>query len=699
MPLRHLLAALFAVIATPVFAAPAADCQNLKEQIAHLQQSIAEMKNELAHCKGCNAEQLNNTIKAANLTIQQDQTKIKYGCPPPHPPKPVPPPSTDNGPPGPDINFKVTGIEVTQTVQDIANSVTLVASKQTWVRVYVTKVVDEAPIALKGDLSVSCKALTIGVTSDATVNVGAKASQADERHDATQSFNFLVPNECIQTGSTRFALADFIDPTGHNEFYRCLNCADVVVNVNFSAVPPLRVHVVDLLYQFSPTPGAPLETASPRPIDYTLVQSWLGRDYPVASLEIAHGIGTYDDSDPAPAKLDCDVANASLDAIRASDISSGTDARTHYIGLVSNKLMKMRGCAESAPTTPDPSVVASLPSGAPTDPHRPGDSQNDMDASFADYYAGHELAHTFGRRHPGVCGNNSHDDPAFPYPNGQISDGSDTSYFGFDIGDKPNGIPRAVLPGTTTFDLMTYCHQPRWLSPYAYEGIRQRLIDENPGFQTGTPSAAPRTPPRPVARTGETPLIHVVALVDPDKRTGSFRYVFPVSRGTAIAASDSKAALVAFDASGKQMLRQPVALRLSTDAEDTPDPMALVRADLPYREGMSSIVLMLDDTKVAEFRVAGTAPAAVRNLQLQPRMPSTPAIPSNSRRLSWIGAANATYIVETSADGRNWNTIAVGIRQPQLALSSEHARTRFARVTATDGFHRSAATSIAFMGR
>jgi len=119
---------------------------------------------------------------------------------------------------------------------------------------------------------------------------------------------------------------------------------------------------------------------------------------------------------------------------------------------------------------------------------RPSNVVGDTDASFADWYGGHELAHTFGRHHPGFCPGNSADDPNFPNPNGQLSDNAGT-YNGLDFGD-PNltfgdpatPIPMIVLPGRQRFDVMTYCNQPQWLSAYNYVGLGVRAAAENPSL-------------------------------------------------------------------------------------------------------------------------------------------------------------------------------------------------------------------------
>ena len=104
-------------------------------------------------------------------------------------------------------------------------------------------------------------------------------------------------------------------------------------------------------------------------------------------------------------------------------------------------------------------------------------------------FGGHELAQTFGRKHPEFCDGNSRDDTAYPYPNGQLSP-NDGSHVGFDVGDSANGIPMRALPGVRWKDVMTYC-EFQWLSRYTDTAIRDRLADEDaPGAGPGLAGAA-----------------------------------------------------------------------------------------------------------------------------------------------------------------------------------------------------------------
>jgi hypothetical protein len=176
---------------------------------------------------------------------------------------------------------------------------------------------------------------------------------------------------------------------------------------------------------------------------------------------------TIVDATPTP-PFSSGQINAQVAAIRALDMAAGADKRTHYYGFVSDGGFFMRGSA-AVPATPDPSAVGSGPTGPMT-------WGWDFDGSYGDWYGGHELGHTFGRKHPGFCNETQDDLQNYPFANGQLG-GSDQGFTGFDVGDPAHGLPMTALPGTKWRDVMTYCNY-QWLSPYTYRGIRTRLVAE-----------------------------------------------------------------------------------------------------------------------------------------------------------------------------------------------------------------------------
>ena len=169
-------------------------------------------------------------------------------------------------------------------------------------------------------------------------------------------------------------------------------------------------------------------------------------------------------------------------------------ANAHYYALVDDRGYE----ATNDATTPDdldafmrecsdlPGFVASGPAGVPRVTSEGYAIANnwDTDGSYGDWYAGHELAHSYGRRHPGRCHNQPRD-PAHPatgdYPNGDISPspaGNNAAY-GFDIRS------RQVLSGTLWKDVMTYCNR-QWISDFTSEALQTFFQ-----FNAETTAAAP----------------------------------------------------------------------------------------------------------------------------------------------------------------------------------------------------------------
>ncbi len=378
------------------------------------------------------------------------------------------------GPAAPLPAVKIELLEITQVVQDTANSVPLIAGKPTVLRCYLS-IPPGSLVSVRGEVTVQAadgNQYTVPSSNACALNPLPAAGVRPLRENVDLSLNFLIPTPALIAGQATFTLKSVstntgqalqIDTSGHGP-----------VNIAFLAMPPLRVKLFAIRYKS----GTPPVSYEPSERDFQLTLSWLRRVYPVADLVATRLIVDSDKDWP----FECGDVNLQLAAIRRQDMSAGGDPRTHYFGLVSdaNGVNFMRGCAADVPDHPAPDTVASGPAGS--------NSWNwDNDGSYADWYTGHELGHTFGRAHPGFCNGNSADDANFPFPYGFISDPAG-SFIGFDVGDPTLGLPSVALPGLTWTDVMTYCER-QWMCSYTYTGIRQRLVDENAALGPVLPQA------------------------------------------------------------------------------------------------------------------------------------------------------------------------------------------------------------------
>jgi hypothetical protein len=364
-------------------------------------------------------------------------------------------------------------------------------------------------------------------------------------------------------------------------------------------------------------------------------------------------------------------------------MAGGGDRRTHYYGLVVDGGGFMRGSAAGIPGTPDPSVVASGPTGA-------SDWGWDGDGSYGDWYGGHELGHTFGRAHPGFCGE-SNDDSSYPFTAGQLAN-ADDAFVGFDTGDAMLGIAVAALPGTGWHDVMTYC-STQWMSSYTYGAIRDRLVAEDALFAGPVPAVAG------VDAVSGT-LVHIAGVVNLTERSGSIEHVTPLPGPAPLSAVPAETRVVVRALADGATEDHPVEFKPDLCRLPGEDEVGIVDSVIALDANTSVIDLLIDGTSVASFRV-GAAPAPVDNLAVSSALPGVEGIDAGEAEvrptLSWddvAGAADAdvgerSYIVQASTDGGStWTTLAVGAKQTSLELDpsdfADAEQVRF-RVLATNG--------------
>lgn len=406
----------------------------------------------------------------------------------------APAPAAGASPP----SVAISGIEIVQSIQDLSNSVRLIAGKPTLVRVYLRGVDLNAPLLVTGELTLRPPGAAAQILP-ATNRVRLTASPptlAEQRADLEASLNFQLPPQAIVAGQLDFALtrahapgaADDLAVSGPN-----------AARATFLPSPPLRLRVVGLRYRRRGSQ----QTVSPDALHFSYLRSFLLRAYPIASLDWSQIVVDANFGPPFGDNAS-DLANMQLLAMRSREVAAGMDPRTHYYGLVSDDggATFMRGSAVLNQQTRVFGVVASGPAGTPNG------WVGDSDASYADWYGAHEIGHTFQRFHPGFPpGSQDATDTAFPYPDGMISPPGNI-YLGLDVGDPALGVAMRVLDGEKHHDVMTYAdHQ--WISRYTYEAIHDRLmLDE---------AAVSRGAPPPVALAGRRRTGVAVAAAGPKK--------------------------------------------------------------------------------------------------------------------------------------------------------------------------------------
>lgn len=357
------------------------------------------------------------------------------------------------------------GIEVTQCIQDVNNSVTLIANKITVVRVYLDHSSFSRKARITGEIAWSRggSETYLPALNAIQVDPAAPLSLEDQRPEVSAGLNFQLPISALGAGTLKLRVSRLREFGGDD-----LPMGGVLdAFVDLVEAPPLRIRVIGLRYNN----GA--RDVAPAAVHFSHLKSFLLRAYPIAAMQWSQIVVDADFGPPFGEDA-ADLANAQIAAIRNVEIGSGVDHRTHYYGLVDddNSMNFMRGKAHGIPGTPQPDVVASGPAGVPNG------FGGDFDLTYADWYGAHELGHTFGRYHPGFpAGAQDASDAQFPYANGCIST-PDKRFVGMDVGDAVLGLNFIALDGIQHHDVMTYGDR-QWISPYTYQAILARLIQED----------------------------------------------------------------------------------------------------------------------------------------------------------------------------------------------------------------------------
>lgn len=385
------------------------------------------------------------------------------------------------------VTARVIGIEVTQAVQNLKHQVRLVAGKRAVVRVYLSPGDLARNVRVHGEIVVSRTPGGPGCYITSANQVSLRASGhptlSEQRRDAELSLNFEVP---AQAAGPLSITVNRLIPTARGDDMP-LDKANLSKSVTYEPGVPLRVRAVGLRYtDYSADPQLQF---SPDAVHFELLRSFLERAFPSAGVEWSQivisadpdfgppfsGPPLPDGSDPRWLRL-LNISHAFMARLRQSEVNAGRDPRTHYYGVISDEADFFRGAANAVPTAADPSVVAVGPAGRPF-----GRFLWDHDLSYGDWYGAHELAHTFGCRHPGHCNDQGRDPLAtFPYPDGKLST-TDEDCIGFDIGDKALGLPMRVYPHEEWHDIMTYCGN-QWVSKHTYDSLYDRLLAEDERF-------------------------------------------------------------------------------------------------------------------------------------------------------------------------------------------------------------------------
>jgi hypothetical protein len=224
-------------------------------------------------------------------------------------PKKDPPPVFDS--------VSLQGMEVTQAIQDMGNSVPLIAGKTTWVRVYLAKTKGSRAVTAKLQATLDGSVVAT-VSPVANITVAAGDSLKTRRTNWGKSLNFPLPASVTASRTVTFRLISVAAADSLPSPISCDDTCTQTQRVTFVEGPPLVVRAVGLTYRFRPTPTAPEQTISPRPMDYALLKSWLARAYPTPSVNFSETTMPVNFT----SSFTSNNANAQPASLRASEMSA-----------------------------------------------------------------------------------------------------------------------------------------------------------------------------------------------------------------------------------------------------------------------------------------------------------------------------------------------------------------------------------------
>ena len=583
-----------------------------------------------------------------------------------------------------------TALEVTQGIQDLNNSVGLIAGKRTYVRAHVKAVSgDWSNVHAEFAFGHSVAPATGWIPAD---NPGGHITVKPnpDRGQVNDSFFVEVPPSVLVPGTLyvhfRVNHSHAIAESNYDN-----NEASVVLQL--TAGQKARVKLFTIQY------GKGGQTYVASAEDLMMMVSWLRRAYPVPDVEYYLYV-LYWPYAQTPADLGCGTVNAVLATLYQLDGYPGT---MRYYGMVTESGGWMRGCAADIP-----SHMASGPTGPPAN-H--GWSNWDYDWTYGDYYGAHELGHCYGRYHTLCGGNEGGPDPNYPYPGGLIGGPANdpNRYYGWDI-------ERRVTYGPNWSDLMSYCPN-EWVSNYTYTGMRTFMALEaalpwffSPPQQSGNlpalageGAASGQQAARPVMypeaggssadylSSGEiADYLSIFGRANLTRGTAELLTLYRLSNvpESPTPTPSDDWTLVLRDGGGGTLASYPFTPRPDTEAAPGEEVQGLILETIPWATGTARIVVLYRGAEVASRAVSAHAPTVT---VLYPN--GDEYLTAASITLRWQGndldGDALHYSVQYSPDaGASWQTLAVDVQATQLDVAPDQlpgSENALIRVIASDG--------------
>ena len=507
------------------------------------------------------------------------------------------------------IDLRINEIEISQTVQNMNNSVSLAANRPTVVRIYARSdqgsTIRPVKVSLSGTKNGSPLAgspLVLANGSAYPTGTGISTLRAD----LSMSFNFQLPASWL---SGNVVLSAKVDP---DHAIQDSNLANNTFNrtVTFGNVPALNLVVVPIEYThiYNGVTYPPAPTSYVQPVMIAL--------YPVPAVNVtvhAKGIFAGDLSQSS----EWDRLLNQLTALRDSE---APPASTAYFGIVPMEDSKGRtwfvggvgGLGWLGGVYGGPRAAVGL-ANSPTHGINGG------------FIIAHEIGHTLGRLHAPCKVQPA--DPNFPYPGGVI-------------GQYGLYVSTMQLYNPTSPDIMTYCTNNYWISDYTYQGL---YTDQVNIAQVNTLQAA-------------QPVLYVRArMMDNGTTEMEPGYAFQAIPSQQPTASDYTIQFM--DASGQVIADYPVQV---IRAEEPDVKAQAIHALLPKPGRPFTSIQLVNNGQVLAERSFASSPEKL----VEPSIIQS----ANQSILQWSLPEIPALVRYTSDNGQSWTTLGIDLLGGQLSL-------------------------------
>lgn len=549
------------------------------------------------------------------------------------------------------MDLSITGLEVTQAIQNLANEVPSVAGKQTWVRVYVR--------SAQGTVENASARLTLTRNAESKTivpvnNPIAVYENGGQRAEPGHSFNFLLPLEWsqgdIQIRAQVFPPASALDTNPTNNVYPTAD--QPALSRTFTERKLLKV----ASWRFSITSGENTYSVADGEAESTM--DYVRATYPVA----ADAVDLDDRGEISIARGDKSWNNFLISLSREirTRCSSARDADGGVVacyGWVPGQLYS-KGYMGYAPGG---YAIAGL--------------------SNRESIASHEIGHVLGRLHAVGCDAKGSFDYDLIY-SGLLQE------IGF-FGDQAS--QRTYTGDAGYYDFMSYCgvnSGMQWVTKHTFDALYNALPPKEQRVSEGI---------LPSEISQNQPYLVISALLS---QQGNVQF-YPVYMVERTVGWDEQPGTGSYRLELRDQNGGVVFTRYFEPNQDVPGQTIesmLIYEEVPFVADLGAIVLLSENTELDRIVVAGHAP------QVSVLYPLAGVEVNGTTPLAWTASDqdgdSLSYLVEFSPDGgASWRVLAIDHKLLQLEVDSrswpQTAQGQI-RVTASDGINVTSATSGLF---